>query len=197
MAAAGAAAATANALTAATRQPRIGSKQIFLPNITLTLLRTPFLPPTYASFIVPLTFNKLDIKDYLYHAYSVRVLSVRSYVQQQQVRQDKAREKVPKPRRWFRPRSIKKMTVEMESPFVWPPEPEDYSPWDKKTFEALEKAQENERDAKKPYRKQSTPGRGSIAAQAQRLLKGEERWKPEWEDVGEPLEVEKDVPLTR
>ena len=98
------------------------------PNFTLTLLRTPFLPPDHATFIVPLNLNKLDIKDYLYHAYDVRVISVRSYVQQQRVQQDKERAYDPKRNRWFRPRSIKKMTVQMDKGFVWPEEPTDFKP---------------------------------------------------------------------
>ncbi len=92
----------------------------------MTLIRTPRLPPTYARFIVPLRMNKLDIRDYLYHAYGVTVLSVRSFVQQQKVRHDKPDAERPRPRRWFRPRAIKRMTVEMERPFVWPEEPEDF-----------------------------------------------------------------------
>lgn len=51
---------------------------------------------------------------------------VRSYVQMQKLRQDKPGARRPSPRRWFRPRSIKKMMVEMEQPFVWPEEPENY-----------------------------------------------------------------------
>jgi large subunit ribosomal protein L23 len=107
--------------------PRSTNLPLPSPNFTLTLLRTPFLPPTYASFIVPLNLNKLDIKDYLYNAYGIHVLSVRSFVQQQRVRQDKPNAKRPAYRRWFRPRAIKKMTVEMDKPFVWPEEPDDYS----------------------------------------------------------------------
>lgn len=106
----------------------LGASSRCRPNFTLTLLRTPFLPPDYASFIVPLNLNKLDLKDYLYHAYDVRVLSVRSYVQQQPVRQDRPGAIDPKPRRWFRPRAIKKMTVHLEKGFVWPEEPKDYKP---------------------------------------------------------------------
>jgi large subunit ribosomal protein L23 len=51
---------------------------------------------------------------------------VRSYIQQQKLRQDKPSAKRPSPRRWFRPRAIKKMMVEMEQPFVWPAEPESF-----------------------------------------------------------------------
>lgn len=99
------------------------------PNFTLTLLRTPKLPPRFASFIVPLNLNKLDLRDYLYNCYGVRVLGVRSYIQQQKVRQDRPGEKRPAQRRWFRPRAIKKMMVELEKPFVWPDEPESFEPY--------------------------------------------------------------------
>ncbi|KAI4127296.1 MAG: hypothetical protein LQ347_004664 [Umbilicaria vellea] len=109
-----------------TFRPPQGQKQIFLPSFTITLMRTPNLPATMASFIVPLRLNKLDLKDYLYHAYQLPVLSVRSYVQQQKVRQDKPDKLLPAQRRWYRPRAIKKMTVEMERPFVWPDEPTDF-----------------------------------------------------------------------
>jgi len=57
----------------------------------------------------------------------VRALRVRAFVEQQKVRQDKPGAKRPRERRWYRPRAIKRMTVEMEKPFVWPEEPEDYS----------------------------------------------------------------------
>jgi hypothetical protein len=96
------------------------------PNFVLTLIRTPNLPPTFATFIVPLNFNKLDLRDYLYNGYNIRVNAVRSYIQQQKLRQDKPGAMRPSPRKWFRPRSIKKMTVEMEQPFVWPEEPKDF-----------------------------------------------------------------------
>lgn len=53
---------------------------------------------------------------------------MRSYVEQQKVTREK-------PRGWEgygalrRPMSRKRMTVEMEEPFVWPEEPEDFSPY--------------------------------------------------------------------
>jgi hypothetical protein len=42
----------------------------------------------------------------------------------QKLRQDKPGAKRPKPRQWFRPRSVKKMLIEMERPFVWPEVPD-------------------------------------------------------------------------
>jgi ribosomal protein L23 len=90
------------------------------PSFTLTLIRSPFLPATYAKFIVPLNFNKLDIRDYLFHAYGVRVLRVRSFIEQQKIRANNKQQK-------YRPKAIKKMCVEMDKPFVWPETPEDFS----------------------------------------------------------------------
>jgi large subunit ribosomal protein L23 len=48
----------------------------------------------------------------------VRVKGVRSYIQQQKVRQDKPGAKRPAQRRWYRPRAIKRMIVELEEPFI-------------------------------------------------------------------------------
>ena len=169
--------------------------------MTLTLLRTPFLPPTYATFMTPLSINKLDLKSYLYNAYGLRISSVRSYVQQQRVRQDRANARAPAPRRWFRPRSIKKMTVEMASPFAWPDEPTDFAAWDKDMFDRAKRAQEKERDSYRPDAVEKPTGeRDSMREQATRLLSGQDTWEPlapearvEWEDVGEPVEVETDL----
>jgi ribosomal protein L23 len=90
------------------------------PSFTLTLIRSPFLPPTYAKFLVPLNLNKLDIRDYLFHSYNVRVLRVRSFIEQQKVQTNNKGQK-------FRPKAVKKMCVEMDKPFVWPEEPEDFT----------------------------------------------------------------------
>ncbi|KAI9723930.1 MAG: hypothetical protein M1812_000648 [Candelaria pacifica] len=177
--------------------PRFGSKQIFLPNFTLTLLRTPFLPPTFASFIVPLNLTKIDVRDYIFHAYGVEVLTVRSFVHQQKVRQDKPNASRPQARKWFRPRAIKKMTIEMERPFVWPDEPDNYEPWDKVKFDQVEEAAQAERDRLGPQAAEKPSGhRESIAEQARRLSTGKARWSHQWEDVGEPVEVEKDLPMS-
>ena len=119
-------------LSATQENPKIhqihNADKLSRPNFTLTLLRTPHLPPTFATFIAPLNLNKLDIRDYLFHVYGVTCLKVRSYVQQQRVRQGKPGELRPAPRRWYRPRAVKRMTVEMDKPFVWPEAPKDFEP---------------------------------------------------------------------
>ena len=71
------------------------------PNFVLTFLRPhPDAPPNFASFLTPLNLNKLDLKDYLYNAYGIHVLSVRSYVQQQRVREGKPRSRWPQRNRY-------------------------------------------------------------------------------------------------
>ena len=56
------------------------------------------------------------------------MLSVRSYVQQQKVREGKPSARWPQRNQWYRPRATKKMTVELardgpgQGPFVWPEE---------------------------------------------------------------------------
>ncbi|KAL1607780.1 mitochondrial 54S ribosomal protein YmL41 [Paraconiothyrium brasiliense] len=108
-----------------------GSKQVFLPKFTVALIRTPNLSPYHAKFRVPLNFSKYDLRDYLYHAYNVKVHSIRSLVKQLPVR-----DTVKQPRHWFRPENEKYMTVEMEKPFVWPENPESWEPWGRKEKES-------------------------------------------------------------
>ncbi|KAF2869853.1 mitochondrial ribosomal protein subunit L23 [Massariosphaeria phaeospora] len=107
-----------------------GSNPVYLPKFTVALVRTPGLSPYYARFKVPLNFSKFDLRDYLFHAYEVRCYNIRSFVKQQPVRDTRLQ-----PHHWFRPESLKYMTVEMEKPFVWPADPEDWEPWGKKEFE--------------------------------------------------------------
>ena len=98
------------------------------PEFTIALVRTPFLPPRYASFHVPLSFNKLDMRDYLQRVYGVGVVGVRSYIEQQKVTRMRPLG------RWGygrvrRPESKKRITVEMKEPFVWPEAPTDMAPY--------------------------------------------------------------------
>jgi large subunit ribosomal protein L23 len=60
----------------------------------------------------------------MWNVYGIHCRGVRSYIQMQKIRQDKPGEKRPKARKWFRPRSVKKMLIEMERPFVWPEVPD-------------------------------------------------------------------------
>ncbi|KAF3483662.1 RIO1 family protein kinase [Arthroderma uncinatum] len=160
-------------------------KQIYLPDFVLTLIRTPFLPPRYASFWVPLTFNKLDMKDYMKRVYNVDVLKVRSYVEQQKVTRD-----LPRGRQGFGPMrrqmAKKKMTIEMTEPFVWPKEPEDYAPWERDTFFEAKKLQEEfqESHAHDAPMKAPEHKRELLAEQAKQMLDGKEQWQPTWQALG-------------
>lgn len=142
-------------------------------------MRQDKLGPYFASFLVPLHFNKLDMRDYLFHAYNVRIKSVRSYVFQQRVRQGRDSDIRPS-NEWFRPRASKKMTVELEKPFVWPAEPDNYEAFDKSTHDAAEK--DSEEYQKKRGRLNDTLvntfDRESMREQAKALLEGREKWKP-------------------
>lgn len=98
---------------------RVGEKQIYFPTAKVVLLRpnakhTPF----QAKFVVPRYFNKLDLRDYLYHVYGLRALNVTT-----QLLWARWKRETPRSPR-HRDTQIKKMTIEMEEPFVWPAEPE-------------------------------------------------------------------------
>ena len=173
-------------------QFRQGQKKVFLPNFTLTLLRTPHLPPQYASFFVPLNFSKLDLRDYLFNLYDIRTLRIRSYVQQQKPKKYRFPKDIPNASpivKWHRPRSIKKMTVELEEGFAWPPEPTDLTPWENELFTQRSEALKEEREVSRiPPSRQENPGAREYAREAKQLLKRQ----VEWEDVGEAEEVDKD-----
>ena len=82
--------------------------------------------------------------------------------------------------RWHRPRAKKFMTVELERPFVWPEEPEDYSAWNKEQMEASKEMQEKMSEAE-GNRKDlliNEDRRKAMREQAKALLEGRVRWKP-------------------
>ncbi|KAI9376351.1 hypothetical protein BJX61DRAFT_490342 [Aspergillus egyptiacus] len=159
-------------------------KQVFLPNFTISLVRTPFLPPRYATFYVPLNFNKLDLRSYLKRLYGVGVIRIRSYVEQQKVTRLH-----PDGRsygRLRRPRSKKRMTAELREPFVWPDPPKDMSPWEKDQFWKAAKYQNDMQEARRPEAamEPNKEEREVFAEEAQKLLSGEKPWRPTWQALG-------------
>lgn len=141
------------------------------------------MPASFARFIVPLSMNKLDLRDYLYHAYNVRVVSVRSFIDQQKVTQGKPNAPKMQIKRWFRPRAIKKMIVELESPFVWPELPnkdELNENWSKDTHDQAKT--DNDKYSEQRGRLADTyvdrGERKSMREQARALLERREQWKP-------------------
>ncbi|KAL4919753.1 ribosomal protein L23-domain-containing protein [Aspergillus aurantiobrunneus] len=160
-------------------------KQIYLPNFTIALMRTPFLPPRYASFYVPLHFNKLDMRDYLQRLYGVGVLSIRSYVEQQKITRLK-----PQGRYGYgklrRPTSKKRMTVEMKEPFVWPEAPKNMEAWEQDQFFKAEKYQDQIQKSQRPDAGMQVDkeAREAFDEEAKKLLAGEKPWRPTWQALG-------------
>ncbi|KAL2044396.1 hypothetical protein N7G274_003101 [Stereocaulon virgatum] len=171
--------------------PPRGQKQIFLPNFVLTFLRTPTQPPHFASFLVPLNLNKLDLKSYLYNGYGVRALHVRSFIMHGRVVRDpRTNQARRKPRK-------KKMMVELEpgSEFVWPEVPKDLEPWDKK----MKDQEKRELDVQRKNRtKQGTilglipdEERNTLREKARELLGGKRVWTPGIMGEGKGMEEAK------
>ncbi|KAI5362761.1 Putative ribosomal protein L25/L23 [Septoria linicola] len=159
---------------------KIGSRELFIPDVNIALLRSPGLPSNNAKFHVPLWFSKLDLRDYLFHAYGVEILSVRSYVKQSRVQSGQPNLIRPAIRRWHRPRANKFMTVELARPFVWPEEPEDgYQEWNRKDVknsdEEQEKFQESLGSVKDTIVDEER--RERMREQAKALLEGKAKWK--------------------
>ncbi|KAI0858358.1 hypothetical protein F4860DRAFT_315741 [Xylaria cubensis] len=155
---------------------RLGRKSVFLPSHSITFLAPrPNQSPTFATFKVPLTFNKFDIRDYLFHAYNTPVLAVRSQVRQ---RRDIMRHITG---RKFRAPPVKTMTVQLAQPFVWPSMPADTTPWLRTAnVKARETAAERRRiqtrvqkTAYLPLRDElkEEPDRKNLRKEAERLLK--------------------------
>jgi len=136
-----------------------------------------------ASFMVPLHLNKLDLRDYLYHAYNVKVLNVRSFIKQKRVTQGRQAADIrPTPNQWYRHQATKKMTVEMDKPFVWPPEftDKELQDWHKDTFEKAETAQNEwmEQFGQTADTFKNKTQREKMREQAQKLLSGQQKWRP-------------------
>lgn len=156
-----------------------------------------------ATFNVPLSFNKLDFRDYLWNVYNVEVRGVRSFVNQMRPRQ---RHYGNKPGgKWYRPRSQKMMIADLARPFVWPEAPEDLTPWDKLMFDAIEDAHKTGMEAQYARFKgtpklrenmESSSERRKLRAEAESLLAGRRKWKPgqplgpAWVEVEEVEELE-------
>ncbi|ODV89345.1 hypothetical protein CANCADRAFT_3973 [Tortispora caseinolytica NRRL Y-17796] len=94
---------------------KTGLLKDYLPKETITLLHpNPRLSPYQAKFIVPLHFNKLMLRDYLWNIYGLAAKSITT--QLQPVRRTYAISTGQFPR----PKQVKKMTIEMDQPFIWP-----------------------------------------------------------------------------
>lgn len=128
---------------------KVGGAELYFPKARVILLRpNAKRTPYQAKFIVPKSFNKLDLRDYLFHLYGLRALNVTT--QLLHARYTRATPVSPR----YRGPQIKKMTIDMAEPFIWPAEPEDKSAWNTEFQKELEKYR-NDRmrlgsDANKP-----------------------------------------------
>ncbi|KAJ5246240.1 54S ribosomal protein [Penicillium chermesinum] len=156
------------------------------PEFTVALVRTPFLTPRHAQFRVPLEFNKLDLRDYLKRGYGVDVLGIRSYIEQKPIT------RITRDGRnlgqWRRPKSQKRMTVELVEPFVYPEEPKDMSPWEKEAWDSAakyqDKVQKQNRQKGHSAEEPDTELREAYKKQAEELKENKSGWRPTWKALG-------------
>lgn len=94
---------------------RVGEKPVYFPKARVCLLRPNARHTPYqAKFLVPRNFNKMDLRDYLWNVYGLRALNVTVQLLHARFTRgmdDHARYRGPQ---------YKKMTIDMEEPFVWP-----------------------------------------------------------------------------
>ncbi|EPE08668.1 mitochondrial ribosomal protein [Ophiostoma piceae UAMH 11346] len=113
---------------------RVGGTKVFMPNHIITMLPPKkIFSPYFATFQVPLRFNKFDLRDYLHNVYSVEVRNVRSWITPQAPRRryaDKSGDPIDTKfvaafgrGPWYRPQPIKRMMVELVKPFAYPKPP--------------------------------------------------------------------------
>ncbi|RLV92718.1 54S ribosomal protein L41 mitochondrial [Spathaspora sp. JA1] len=97
----------------------VGKKKVYFPKGRICLLRPNAKHTPYqAKFLVPKSMNRLDLRDYLWHVYGLRALNVTVQLlhsKWQRGQHDHGRHRGPQ---------LKKMTVDMEEPFIWPEVPE-------------------------------------------------------------------------
>ncbi len=97
---------------------KVGGKKLYFPTARVVLLRPNAKHTPYqAKFIVPKSFNKMDLRDYLYHLYGIRAFKITTQLIAGKYTREGAIAR-------YRTPQIKKMTVDLLEPFIWPEEPE-------------------------------------------------------------------------
>ncbi|CAG8920899.1 unnamed protein product [Penicillium salamii] len=169
-------------------------KPVYMPQFRIALVHNPNNSPKYAQFRVPLSFNKFDLRSYLWNLYGVGVLGIRSYVQAQGITRITRDGKGYGP--WRRPKSQKRMTVELKEPFAWPEAPKDMAPFEFESWKKAELWQKEQQDSENPKRNSGEEPdhklRAAFKEQAEALRGNKETWRPTWKALGlEPHEVAK------
>lgn len=99
---------------------KIGGNKIYFPQGRICLLRPNAKHTPYqAKFLVPKSMNKMDLRDYLWNIYGLRALNVTVQLLPAKWARgafDNARYRIPQ---------LKKMTVDMVEPFIWPEVPKE------------------------------------------------------------------------
>ena len=149
--------------------------------------------PNEAQFHVPITFTKLDMRDYLWNLYGVEAVKVRSRVQGTPITRN-----TNKSNGVYRPMFNKYMVVTLREPFRYPSKPRNeeafaHTTWKmrKEMRDQQHEQQESFRDGKPPAwsEKDVTKQRKALREHAQRLLDGKEEWHnglkldPKWDDI--------------
>jgi large subunit ribosomal protein L23 len=170
------------------------------PNHVVAFIRPkPKMPPNLATFVVPLTFNKFDLRDYLFHAYSVDVTSVRSFINEAAVKKKHGTRG-----KHYRPRSQKMMIAELVKPFVWPEAPAvderedfDYNIYYKMELARTKHLKRRSDPSKLPMLSQMAlmPDRALLKEQAEEFMKnggwtnGRNEEGEEWKEVDEDVKI--------
>ncbi|VEU21837.1 DEKNAAC102870 [Brettanomyces naardenensis] len=137
---------------------KVGAREIYFPSARVCLLRPNAKHTPYqAKFIVPKSFNKLDLRDYLWHIYNLRVLNITSTLTAATF--DRS---LPIPYRTrYRSPQVKKMTVDLIDPFVWPAESADFKA-EKELVDDLKIFREDKQTAIGSDKKKPTEAFGGI-----------------------------------
>lgn len=177
------------------------------PRHVIVFLRKNKQSHNEATFRVPLTFTKFDIRDYLWNLYGVEVTKVRSQV-------------IGRPltlrnnytNRYYRPRFAKVMTVGLVEPFQWPEIPRKTDDFYKSLYDLEQKKiremrEEQNLRATMQLKMMSeggrSPERRSLAKQAKDLLSGQKRWDngvvldEKWEKILEQQEKSRETAASR
>lgn len=157
----------------------------------------PRLTPNQAQFQVPLYFSKLDLKDLLWHAYRVRISTVRSWVIESKIIHVPRNSKrdLPGKKTQIRPQATKKMIVGLDKPFVWPPAPdfreqELLGKADKKLSEVTQRSQKvmsSAEEREKWQREMRAEKYGALQRKVVELQLGRETWRGNERGSGESV----------
>lgn len=94
---------------------KVGEKKVYLPEGAITLLpNLPNMSPYFVRFKVPRTYNKLDLRDYLFHLYGLKVFDMRVSLSRRKFLAQKNN------KGHYMTSQEKVIVARMEKPFIWP-----------------------------------------------------------------------------